>query len=201
LTISNRCRAAPAGSAGQLRTVLIVGESAPADLRISLSPHEAEYKLFVHSARFGHEDAAALFAAILHFQDAPDPKRARLTPGLVDHGSTLHPSGTSRSQLALRQPYQRNARPQLIVTVQCKELKAHSRLQEFETAMRSTAGVNARPRMATNDASILGGSSTRAKSARPPLAFNLGAIDGSAVDGVRHVVWLSSRDQQPRREL
>ena len=48
-------------------------ESAPADLRISLSPHEAEYNLFVHSARFGHEDAAALFAAILHFQDAPDP--------------------------------------------------------------------------------------------------------------------------------
>jgi hypothetical protein len=62
----------PCRSAGRLRTVRIVGESAPADVRISLSPHEAEYKLFLHSARFGHVDAAALFAAILHFQDAQD---------------------------------------------------------------------------------------------------------------------------------
>jgi hypothetical protein len=59
----------PCRSAGPHTTIRIVGEAAPADVSISLSRREADYKIFVHSARFGHRDAAALFAAVLHYQD------------------------------------------------------------------------------------------------------------------------------------
>jgi hypothetical protein len=44
---------------------------APADIILDLTHEEADQKLFVHSARFGHRDAAALFAAVLHYQAAP----------------------------------------------------------------------------------------------------------------------------------
>jgi hypothetical protein len=48
------------------KTVQVVGETGTADLTLSLSdePADADLKLFVHSARFGHRDAAALFAAM-----------------------------------------------------------------------------------------------------------------------------------------
>jgi hypothetical protein len=56
----NACNAA-----GLLKTVKIVGEG-PSDVVISLTRDlaSAEFKLFVHSARFNHRDAAALFAVM-----------------------------------------------------------------------------------------------------------------------------------------
>ncbi len=57
-------------SVGLVKTVQVVGEGSTADVTMSLS-HEAadaDLKLFVHSARFGHRDAAALFAAMRHYQ-------------------------------------------------------------------------------------------------------------------------------------
>jgi hypothetical protein len=53
-------------SAGLIKTVQVVGESATADATLSLSgePADADLKLFVHSDRFGQRDAAALFAAM-----------------------------------------------------------------------------------------------------------------------------------------
>jgi hypothetical protein len=67
-------------SAGDVKTVQIVGEQGPADVTVSFSrggtpnanpdENDADLKLFVHSARFGHRDAAALFAALRHFQTA-----------------------------------------------------------------------------------------------------------------------------------
>ncbi len=56
-------------SAGRLTTIRIVAEAAPADVTVSLSGREAEYRLFVHSARFSHRDAAAVFAAVLRYQN------------------------------------------------------------------------------------------------------------------------------------
>jgi hypothetical protein len=61
----------PCISAGRLRTVRIVETTARADATVSFSGDEADYKLFVHSARFGHADAAALFAAVLHYREPP----------------------------------------------------------------------------------------------------------------------------------
>jgi hypothetical protein len=60
-------------SAGHAKTVQVVGEQSPADVTVSLShggaqDADAGLKLFVHSARFSHSDAAALFAAMRHFQ-------------------------------------------------------------------------------------------------------------------------------------
>jgi hypothetical protein len=57
-------------SAGLVKTVQLVGEGSAADVTMSLSHEEADadLKLFVHSARFGHGDAAALFAAMRHYQ-------------------------------------------------------------------------------------------------------------------------------------
>jgi hypothetical protein len=67
------CRAA-----GDVKTIQVVGEQSPADVTVSLSrggtqdanhdDADVDLKLFVHSARFGHRDAAALFAAMRHFQ-------------------------------------------------------------------------------------------------------------------------------------
>jgi hypothetical protein len=66
-------------SAGLVRTVRLVGEGGAADVTISLSPETAEgdLKLFVHSARFGHRDAAALFAAMRHQQDRQELAQVR----------------------------------------------------------------------------------------------------------------------------
>jgi hypothetical protein len=61
----------PCDSAGHLRTVRVVNGDAPADAIVNLSREAADHKLFVHSGRFGHRDAAALFAAVLHYQAAP----------------------------------------------------------------------------------------------------------------------------------
>jgi hypothetical protein len=54
-------------SDGLLKTVKVV-DSGTADVTISLSREaaEADLKLFVHSARLGHRDAAALLAAMRH---------------------------------------------------------------------------------------------------------------------------------------
>ena len=56
-------------SAGLLKTVQLVGDSDPADVVMSLSPSDGDLKLYVHSARFGHREAAALFGAMRHQQD------------------------------------------------------------------------------------------------------------------------------------
>jgi hypothetical protein len=66
-------------SAGLVRTVRLVGEGGAADVTISLSPEtvEDDLKLFVHSARFGHRDAAALFAAMRHQQDRQELAQVR----------------------------------------------------------------------------------------------------------------------------
>lgn len=65
-------------SAGDVRTVKVVDEQGPADVTVRLSRNatqnanpdesDADLKLFVHSSRFNHRDAAALFAAMRHFQ-------------------------------------------------------------------------------------------------------------------------------------
>ena len=53
-------------SAGLVKTVQVVGETGTADVTLSLSGDgtDADLKLFVHSARYGQRDAAALFAAM-----------------------------------------------------------------------------------------------------------------------------------------
>src|SRR4029077_14069005 len=53
-------------SAGGVRTVRVVGEASAADLTVSLSREggDADLKLFVHSARFSDDEAAALLAAM-----------------------------------------------------------------------------------------------------------------------------------------
>jgi hypothetical protein len=57
-------------SAGNVKTVEVVGENSPADVAVGLSREgvDGDLKLFVHSARFGHQDAAALLAAMRHYQ-------------------------------------------------------------------------------------------------------------------------------------
>ncbi len=56
-------------TAGALKTVKIVsGETSP-DVTISVS-READFRLFVHSARVTHQDAAALFALMRHVESA-----------------------------------------------------------------------------------------------------------------------------------
>jgi hypothetical protein len=60
----NACQAA-----GPVKTVRIVGEGA-ADVIIRLTRDlaQADFKVFVHSGRFNHRDAAALFAVMRHNQ-------------------------------------------------------------------------------------------------------------------------------------
>ena len=71
---------------GTIRTIKVIDDQGPADVTISLlpageqlstrdaeqevvpEPAAADLKLFVHSARFGHHDAAALLAAMRHYQ-------------------------------------------------------------------------------------------------------------------------------------
>jgi hypothetical protein len=75
---------------GTVRTIKLVDDAGTADVTVSLTrssehadtrdaepalaqaallePAPADLKLFVHSARFGHRDAAALFAAMRHYQ-------------------------------------------------------------------------------------------------------------------------------------
>ncbi len=65
--------AAPAGNcsaAGIVKTVKLVSDG-PFDIAIGLSAQaaDADAKLFVHSARFGHQQAGALLAAMRHYQD------------------------------------------------------------------------------------------------------------------------------------
>jgi hypothetical protein len=55
-------------AAGAIRTIKIV-RNEPADLTVSLSGEgDAEHTIYVHSARFGHADGAALFA-VLQYAD------------------------------------------------------------------------------------------------------------------------------------
>jgi hypothetical protein len=65
--------AAPAGNcsaAGTLKTVKVV-EEGPFDVSVGLSAQagDADAKLFVHSARLAHQHAAALIAAMRHYQE------------------------------------------------------------------------------------------------------------------------------------
>src|SRR5204863_3682571 len=65
-------RANPCTSAGLLKTVSLVDAEGKADLTVGFAPEgdEAAFKLFVHSSRFGHHDAAALFAVMRREQSA-----------------------------------------------------------------------------------------------------------------------------------
>jgi len=56
--------------AGDVKTVEAVEKGHPADMAVSLSRESAEgnLKLFVHSDRFALQDAAALLAAMRHYQ-------------------------------------------------------------------------------------------------------------------------------------
>jgi hypothetical protein len=72
---------------GTIRTIKVIDDQGPADVTVSLTPAgeqastkeaaaeaallepaPADLKLFVHSTRFGHRDAAALLAAMQHYQ-------------------------------------------------------------------------------------------------------------------------------------
>jgi hypothetical protein len=58
----NACHAA-----GSLKTVRIVGEgTADVVIRLTRDLANADFKVFVHSGRFNHRDAAALFAVMRH---------------------------------------------------------------------------------------------------------------------------------------
>jgi hypothetical protein len=65
-------------TAGRLRTVKIVTGDAASDVTIAVSPEaeDADFTLFVHSARATHQDAAALFALMRRVQ-APSKIAAR----------------------------------------------------------------------------------------------------------------------------
>jgi hypothetical protein len=56
---------------GPIKTVSVVADAGPADITISLSRDaaDADLRIFVHSVRFGHRDAAALFAAMRHYEN------------------------------------------------------------------------------------------------------------------------------------
>ncbi|HEY4856472.1 MAG TPA: hypothetical protein VIH98_07315 [Xanthobacteraceae bacterium] len=58
-------------SAGAIKRVRVVADAQPSDITIAISsePSAGDLKLYVHSARFGHRDAAALFAAVKHDED------------------------------------------------------------------------------------------------------------------------------------
>jgi hypothetical protein len=55
-------------SAGRIRTVRIAPPDQPADITVSVSRDaaDADFTLYVHSARVNHFDAAALFALMRH---------------------------------------------------------------------------------------------------------------------------------------
>jgi hypothetical protein len=67
------------GAAGTVRRVGIVDDDSAAEVSISVSREgsDSDLKLYVHSARFGHREAAALFAAMRHHQDRTALAQAR----------------------------------------------------------------------------------------------------------------------------
>jgi hypothetical protein len=70
--------AAPAAAcarSGPDKILRITTDSGPADLTVALSsdPADAPLRLYVHSAWFGPEHAAALYAAMRHFEQAGLP--------------------------------------------------------------------------------------------------------------------------------
>ena len=72
-------------SAGQIKTVALVTDG-PSDLIVSLTraAADSDLKLFVHSARLGHREAAAVFAVMRHNQ----PKAQSKAP--VDDRTAKH---------------------------------------------------------------------------------------------------------------
>ena len=66
-------KACPAG--GLVKSVRVIADAGPADITVSISRNEADadFKLFVHSVRFSHHDAAALFDAMRHYENANRP--------------------------------------------------------------------------------------------------------------------------------
>jgi hypothetical protein len=66
-------------TAGALRTVTVVPADRQASVTISLThaPQDADFTLFVHSARINHQDAAALFALMRHVETARQVAAAR----------------------------------------------------------------------------------------------------------------------------
>jgi hypothetical protein len=52
--------------AAAIRSIRLDPEAAKADLTVALSRRPAGYKIYVHSANFSQQDAAALFAVIWH---------------------------------------------------------------------------------------------------------------------------------------
>ncbi|MCC6887141.1 MAG: hypothetical protein IT536_01175 [Hyphomicrobiales bacterium] len=73
-------------TASAIRTVRVVAAGTPADLTVALSPRPdpAAFSLYVHSARVGHAEAAALFALV---HRAPDTDRA--LDGEPDHVAAI----------------------------------------------------------------------------------------------------------------
>jgi hypothetical protein len=63
--------AKPCESAGLPKTVSVVRGEGRADVTVGFSREAdaADFRLFVHSSRFGHQDAAALFVAMRHDRD------------------------------------------------------------------------------------------------------------------------------------
>lgn len=67
--------AAACADAGPKKTVQIVADAEPADLTVALfsEPADAPLRLYLHSARLGPEHAAAVYAAMRHFEQAGLP--------------------------------------------------------------------------------------------------------------------------------
>jgi len=64
-------------TAGVFRTVAIVSGTADVTVSASRETQEADFALYVHSARVTHEDAAALFALMRHVAGARTVAQAR----------------------------------------------------------------------------------------------------------------------------
>ena len=62
--------ATPAPGAGLRRTIKLVPDDADLTINVSTAADGADVKLFVHSARVGHQDAAALFAVMQRAESA-----------------------------------------------------------------------------------------------------------------------------------
>jgi hypothetical protein len=71
-------------TSGAIKTVKAVSEREQADITISLSRDDpaADLRLYVHSTRFGHRDAAALLAAMRHYE------HAGIRPALAEDAET-----------------------------------------------------------------------------------------------------------------
>ena len=68
---------APCRSSAPIRTVALDSGAAKPDITVELSADTAiaDYKIYVHSVRFSHEDAAALLAAMWKTQERREAKR------------------------------------------------------------------------------------------------------------------------------